>query len=40
MVGEWALGAVNRIDESTLAVLPDLVKLAEEVLEAKVSLDG
>jgi hypothetical protein len=39
-VAEGAIRAVNRIDESTLAVLPDLVALGEEVLEADVSLNG
>ncbi|HEY4609848.1 MAG TPA: phosphotransferase [Ilumatobacteraceae bacterium] len=40
VVAERAIRAVNRINESTLAVLPDLVALGEEVLEAGVLLDG
>ncbi|HEY5424322.1 MAG TPA: phosphotransferase [Ilumatobacteraceae bacterium] len=39
-VAERAIRAVNRINESTLAVLPELLALGEEVLAGKVSLDG
>ena len=39
-VAERAIRAVNRINESTLAVLPDLLALADEVLAGKVSLDA
>jgi len=38
-VAERAIRAVNRINESTLAVLPELLTLGEEVLAGKVSLD-
>jgi Ser/Thr protein kinase RdoA (MazF antagonist) len=39
-VAERAIRAVNRINESTLAVLPELLALGEEVLAGKVPLDG
>src|SRR4051794_12527092 len=39
-VADGAIHAVNRINESALAVLPDLLTLGEDVLGAKISLDS
>jgi len=40
VVAERAIRAVNRIHEPTLAVLPDVLALGEEVLAGKVALEG
>ncbi len=40
LVAERAIRAVNRVNEPTLAVLPELLEMAEAVLAGKVSVDG